>query len=427
MGNGRRAHRAHYVIEPGLGPSPLVGGGGVPSITSAQRAGSSPRPVPVSSSTISGEPDAGRNPMVRDRLEAQHAQAVDAQAAARAARASEETTSWTDDPAAFQAAYAAARRRRRAGEAPVPYFTTDATGALAAPNGGRRFGLEIEFDIGGVSRRREALDAIGAELHAAGLTASAHQQPYGAQRRRGYTTDHYRGWAFEYDSTVHGELSSPICSDDPETWESLGRVCEIVRRHGGVATRRTGGHVHVEVGDYDHLIGNHNDLVASVRAHEDTLYRLAQNPARTRHRGVSWCYPGDAPADGYTSLASLRMDTRRLGHTVGVNFESVAGQRGDHVEFRMWDSSLDPAVIQTQAKVSLGLAHAAVVSPGSRRAPDPLGTHRDRNLGRGRLRGAAWNEDTANFRQLVDRIFVREQDKVQAASLFAVTRWQHVW
>ena len=115
-------------------------------------------------------------------------------------------------------------------------------------------------------------------------------------------------------------------------------------------------------------------------------------------------------------------------HGVGLNFQSVHGRQTDHVEFRMWDSSLDPGVIQAQVKLSLGMAHAAFRSMGERWGTrEPVGTHRQRNAppprGR-RLRGAAWRADTASFRRLVDRVFSRDEDKAQATALFAVTRWQ---
>jgi hypothetical protein len=112
---------------------------------------------------------------------------------------------------------------------------------------------------------------------------------------------------------------------------------------------------------------------------------------------------------------------------VGLNFGAVGGSHSDHVEFRMWDSSLDPGVIQAQVNMSLGLAQAAFASRGEPVASEPLGSHRSANasLGRGnRLRGEAWGRDTHRFRSMLDRIFSRDADKEQATALFASTRWQ---
>ncbi|MGH2690354.1 MAG: amidoligase family protein [Actinomycetota bacterium] len=248
--------------------------------------------------------------------------------------------------------------------------------------------------------------------------------------QRGYharPSDNRAGlWRFEADATVAGEIVQPISYDEPRTWAQLAQVCEIVRRHGGVATGRTGGHVHVGVGDFDHTVGNHNNMLALFHAHEDVLYRLAQNPERPRHRGLAWCAPNRVAAAPYPDAESVHFSNR--SHAIGVNFESVTGRQTDHVEFRMWDSSLDPGVIQAQVKLSLGLAHAAFRSMGERwGSQEAIGTHRERNasLGRGRrLRADAWRADTAGFRTLVDRIFVRDEDKAQATAVFAATRWQ---
>ena len=60
------------------------------------------------------------------------------------------------------------------------------------------------------------------------------------------------------------------------------------------------GHVHIGVGDYDHTVENHNNLLGLFRENEDTLYRLAQNPDRPR--------PPGAP-DGANPTASPRLAT----------------------------------------------------------------------------------------------------------------------
>jgi hypothetical protein len=331
--------------------------------------------------------------------------------------------SYVEHPEAFDDAYQEARGRRERGEDPVPYMTSDATDGLGARDGGRGFGVEIEFDFPPGTDSYAARAAIGRELRDAGLTPDAlqhgyHQRGRDAIARRG----HQGGWRFETDATVAGEIVSPIMYDEPETWRNLARVCEIVRRHGGIASPRTGGHVHVGLSDYDHTVENHNRLLQTVAGHEDALYRLAQNPAAAAHRGMTWCRPNSDPGRGYASISSAR--AANTGHSLGVNFESVAGSRSDHVEYRMWDGSLDPGVIQ--AHVNISLAMTAAGSRGGYTPPpaDPVGTHQARNPGRRRLRGEQWRESTAGFRQLADTLFRRQANAAQAAALFAVTRWQ---
>jgi hypothetical protein len=352
-------------------------------------------------------------------LAAAHDASVAARQAAEAAEAG--SSRWEDDHAAFQAAYVAATERRRRGEAAVPFMTENATGGLGSRVGGRSFGVEMEFDIAPGVDRYQALQAIARHLHAEGLTPQPRQTGYHSN------AGDYSRWRFETDATVHGEVISPVLYDEPESWSQLSRVCEIVRRHGGVATARTGGHVHVGVGDYDHTVDNHARLLGSFKENEDTLYRLSQNPERRSHRGTSWCRPNMVPSGPYANARNLA--AVHSGHGVGLNFGAAhSGRASDHVEFRMWDSSLDPGVIQTQVKVSLGMTQAALASRGGTIGPpEPIGTHRATNagLGRGgRLRGEDWQRDTRGFRALLDRVFTRDEDKRQATSLFAVTRWQ---
>jgi len=350
------------------------------------------------------------------------AAAAEATSRARPERPEPDGPAWADDDntTAFQEEYNAARERRRAGESPVPFLREDATGGLGARNGGRGFGVEIEFDLSGVTNRAAALRAIGRDLHAAGLTRGPAQTGYHSGRSNGY-----RQWSFERDSTVDGEIVSPVLYDEPQSWDELAQVCDIVKRHGGTASARTGGHVHVSCGDYDHTVENHNRLLETAAGNEDTLYRLSQNPARRAHRGLAWCRPNRSPSSGYRSIGEVH---RYQGtHGVGVNFGSVAGNHTDHVEFRMWDGSLDPGVIQTQISLSLGITDAAFRRDTPAASPEPIGTHRQANarLRRGeRLGGQQWKDDTRSFRQLMDNVFWRESNKRQAAALFAVTRWQ---
>lgn len=326
---------------------------------------------------------------------------------------------WSGDPAAFQAAYQAALSSRAAGERAIPYMSENATGGLGARMGGRGFGVELEFDIPASANRRAALAAIGRDLHAAGLTASPGQAGYHASRD-------YSRWRFEADVTVAGEVISPVLYDEPGAWRQLEQVCAIIRRNGGQATARTGGHVHVGVGDYDHTVEHHNNLLGMFAEHEDVLYRLAQRPGARAHRGQIWCRPNAVPADGYRAIHEVR--GRHSGHELGLNFGAVTGQQTDHVEFRMWDGSLDPATIQSHINLSLGLTDAAFrCERGTLWGREPIGLHRQRNreVRRGeRLRGERWRADTASFRRLVDRVFARQANREQAAALFASTRWQ---
>ncbi|WP_329156206.1 amidoligase family protein (plasmid) [Streptomyces sp. NBC_01456] len=368
---------------------------------------------------------------VLDEVAAEHAASIAAQDQARAERAAQPAVrSYSEDMDAFQEAYDQARERRSAGEALVPYLTENATGGLGAREGGRAFGVEIEFDYPSSmshSARQEANQRIARELHAAGIAPDPHMHGWHASQHAGYT-DAPNAWRLERDGTVAGEIVSPILYDEPQTWNNLAQVCEIVQRNGGIASARTGGHVHVAVPDYDHTVANHNQLINTVAGYEDVIYRIAQNPASDNHRGLEWCTPNNQPSSPYTSVSAVQRYNN--SHHIGLNFQSVNGRESDHAEFRMWDGSLDPGTIQAQVNVSLGLTNAALREAGTT-APPPrqrVGHHRQAAAAaghRGRLTGEAWSNTTRSFRSMVDRIFSREENRAQVAALFAGTRWHN--
>ncbi|MFJ6438219.1 amidoligase family protein [Streptomyces sp. NPDC091416] len=363
---------------------------------------------------------------VLDEVAAEHQAATALQEAARE-QWPPDNVSYTDDFDAFQRDYEAARDRAARGEQVVPYMMENATGGLGAREGGRGFGVEIEFDIEpGVDRQR-AIQSIARELRDAGLSRTARQYDYHSQQNAGYT-DEPDAWRLESDCTVAGELVSPILYDEPQTWQNLATACEIIERNGGRASFGTGGHVHVGMHDFDHDVANHTRLMQTYKAHEDVLYRLAQNPASegNQHRGTRWCNPNPVPSEGYSSISEI---SARHGQAVNL-YGAMRGGQSAHGEFRLWDGSLNPSVIQTQVKLSLGMAAAAVrqdAAPSGRRME--LGSHRDQRqvnqLGqRRRLGGDAWRMTTANFRNMVDSLFQRPEDKAQATALFHETRWQ---
>ena len=355
---------------------------------------------------------------VVEQVAAESSAADAAEESARTARQATDTTApvrYAEDMAAFQADYDAAKTRKARGDAAVPYMRENATGGLGTRDGGRGFGVEIEFSGGDIA-------AIGRELYAAGLTRSASQAHYHSSQ--GYNDGK---WGFERDGSVSGEIVSPVMYDEPEYWDQLAKVCEIVRRNGGRVTTSVGGHVHVGIGDYDSQPDRHARFTNLVAKDQDILYRMAQNPNNPNgnHRGDGYCSPINDLSAPYRAVRDAY--SNQGGRYAAVNWAGVSGQARDHVEFRLWDGTLEPAVIQSQIKISLGIAAAAQrmtneevrAIPSSRR-----GAHLAQNPEEVPLEGDAWERQTRRFREFTDRLFTRREDKTQMAAMFAVTRWQ---
>lgn len=328
----------------------------------------------------------------------------------------------------------AALSRKRKGQPAIPFRTTDVTDGICAPvEGARRFGVELEFDIQNGVDRTTALRKIGQELKEAGLTRDSRQTGYHTARSSGW-----HDWSFEQDCTVAGELVSPILSDTPEHWEQLRKACEIITRNGGVATTRTGSHVHISSASYGISTAKHAEVLRTVAQNEDIMYRLASNPATGRHRGTQWCAPNVAvPNDDVdeTVAASHRVLGYHTDHGHAVNFEGSGSTRfaSNQIEYRMWDATLDPAVIQQQVALSAAITDYAernvIKNKGSKKPTEPaavIGTHKQKEAAIPETvdvkeKSKQVNQKVAAF---FDQLFRRSEDREAAAALFAITKWQ---
>ncbi|MEV0198163.1 hypothetical protein [Nonomuraea sp. NPDC050691] len=291
----------------------------------------------------------------------------------------------------------------------------DVVPLLLDSGGSRRgFGLELEYSLPGVPKEQHAAvnERIARALHDAGLSHDRQVLDHHVGHERGYGED-ATGWWVETERTnsVAGEVVSPILRDTPETWRRLAQVVEIIRAHGGEVGPGVGGHIHVGTPDYRTVV-NYLKLLDNVRANQDVLYRLAQNPLAEGglHRGYKHCVP-NVPRPGlrpyhFGALAEAN------DATMAVSMTTVHGRIDDHVQFRLFDGTLEPGVIQAQARLTLALADGAPAGLGEGQAPELLGHHREHG------------DDSESFRRLLDGLPLRDIDKEQLISLYAITNWQ---
>ncbi|MEU7862262.1 amidoligase family protein [Nonomuraea sp. NPDC049141] len=351
-------------------------------------------------------------------LEAEHARALEARARAWDGRPREPEVSYRWNPEAFDRDLAEAFARAERGEPVVPYLTEDATGGLAAPGTGLKFGREIEYDLPeSLKPHQDAINqAIARDLYDAGLTRDPWTHPYHTGHDGGYYEGD-NGWRLEQDVSVAGELVSPPLYDTPRTWESIQLVCEIIKSHGGVATGSTGGHIHVDTSVFDHIPAFYQRLLRLVnRNYFDTFLRLMTNPEQGHHRGLVYCKPNMLDSAGYVTLDELV--SSQFERESVINVQSVEGGRTDHTEVRLPDGSLDPGVIQTQIKLALGTVGLALrlgddQFPLNHDVKDVAGNHTEH---RRRL-------DYSSYLELADHLYHRAADKAQLTALFAITRW----
>ncbi|MGW5115240.1 amidoligase family protein [Streptomyces noursei] len=277
--------------------------------------------------------------------------------------------------------------------------------------------LDILDDLIHPSKRSFSADLIKAitrDLKSAGLMQNSRIHSYHAGRSEGYS-DRRDGWRMEWDSTVDGELISPILFDTPATWEDLAKVLEILKKHGVTASPRAGGHIHVSTHNYD--LEGYLRLASMVEQFQDVLFRLASDPVRRNHRGIDYTDPMIEPVARDSTLEKLK---DRYGHRQLINYESVNEDRSqrvqDHVEFRMWDGTLDPAVIQARVKICLGMVAAAHQGVKLQRegGVELVGAHASN------LSGAT----DESFHELAQLIFSDCDLREQFHRLYDLTSWQ---
>src|ERR1700736_1790574 len=287
--------------------------------------------------------------------------------------------------------------------------TYERENVIGDPN--QTFGIEIEFDGANPT-------AVARALHEAGLASSARQEPY-------HSSSRVPGkWTVEHDATVAGEVVSPILQDTPETWAQLERVCQILQAQGARASGRTGGHVHVGVDSagMDHDVNKFRRVARMCAWAEDLLYRLAAATGQRgrSHRGSTngyrWCGPmGSGQFEEVQGLSDL---ANRVGssHSVGLNFGNIL-ERNRTIEYRYFDSSLDPARLQANIKL------ACWVTKRASELPDSAIPHERVRLGTHHSAPEADRNDGL-LRRFADMVFVRPKDKLKLYWLYEHSAWQ---
>lgn len=359
------------------------------------------------------------------------------------------TFSYADDPDLFAEHVREVINESGSG---VPFYGDDDDEPIAYGYGsGREFGIEIEYSTDTWGDTRDDDDDDGEDdeksdgsywsdwgqdgkssipkdvanaLYHDGLTSHADIEQYGSIRGY-YTREIHGGWTTEEDSTVNGgEIISPILTHSGPAWDSVQRVCDRIRNCGGTDSHAAGSHVTVGAPDFYDSPSNLNRLTALVYHHQADLGVMAAGDHGRSNLGRSEyaAHMPEPPPMGYVNASDAhrqvggRYRTLNLTHVNDAGSGSWTDPNDTRVEFRLWDSTLDPGRIQAQAKISTALVDFAAagghpvdqrrdyrVSPVPAPYSDPDG----------------FAEATRSVRILIDKLFHRDQDKEQAMALWA--------
>lgn len=310
-----------------------------------------------------------------------------------------------------------------AGSYKPPVRTENVTNGICDPNipGSRRFGVELEFDFPQGVDKYSALDAIGRDLAEAGLTQSSRMGGYHSGARSGWSS-----WNLESDASVSGELVSPLMADTPEDWENMGKALDILKRHGAIATVRTGSHVNISTASALQKPTTLAEFVREFRSHSDIIYRAAANPSRKSHRNTMYCAP-NVEIDQDVNISTPTGDVLRghSSHGIGIRPQTFGDVQKDRTELRVWDGSLDLGTIQMQVAASAGfidrIEHDTLNTMTSNRKPAKQMKgkgHQDHDNPRD-----INEESQKSLADFVEKFFARKEDREIFVKLVANNEW----
>ncbi|MDD4566125.1 MAG: amidoligase family protein [Eubacteriales bacterium] len=319
---------------------------------------------------------------------------------------------YTENPEQFE------QDMQRLREAPVPYYYQNVL------NGSNvTFGIELEF-VDGDS------NAIARELHSLGICSSSSMQRYHSLRAPGK-------WVLEIDGSVTrggrgGELISPVLTDTPETWQQIETICEVARRHGARVNTSTGGHVHI--GAEDALDGKRQRwrrFFKTAVGFEEAFHRLAggeQSRFRNSYYAPSSLSQNRAgistrmPQEENTSAFQTVISRISQGKYQSINISSFSGSKKT-IEFRAFNGTLTPGIIQANVKYAAGVINTSVrsrirqgegidVSDSDRKRGRIINDYEINN-----------NRSDLSIMKAMDVMFSRKEDKEHILSVMAKNSW----
>lgn len=227
----------------------------------------------------------------------------------------------------------------------------------------RKFGIEVEMDLPVGLSIGDVLSALRTE----GLTSATSLHSY-----VGHSNSE---WVVKTDGSVPGGfelVSPPLDFDDEHQRKQVTRAIQVLQNLRCRTTPSAGIHIHVESrGMEAEQIGS----VARTFAHfEDVLFRLASSGWRTIRAGARQ-YARPMSDRQYASLARAKTEQQVMNAYYGRGGGVFTSSHGHHsrycalnlhshfyrrtIEFRMFNTSLNPMRVQTYVAVCLAIVQDA--------------------------------------------------------------------
>lgn len=290
------------------------------------------------------------------------------------------------------------------------------------------FGIELEF-VNGNS------NAIAQELYGMGLCCQPSMVRYHSANIRVPGK-----WILEADGSVTngnrgGELVSPVLRDTPQTWRDIQRICEVARQHGGQVNFKTGGHIHIgaEV-TLDGKRQRWKRFFKMTAGFEDVFHRLAggeqgvyrgqvdshytQSARPQSHRGIQMFMQGEGTIEQYQRIITSIGEQKYRS----INLLPFGDKKT--VEFRAFNGTLTPEIIQANVKYAAGLVNAAERSR-TRESENFNVTEYDKRRGGIINHYAAMEGEFTDqaIMNVLDTVCSRKEDKEQLLAVIVRNRW----
>lgn len=305
---------------------------------------------------------------------------------------------------------------------PLPYYYENVLNGSPIT-----FGIELEF-VNGDS------NAIARELYNLGICGNSSMSGYHGRRVPGK-------WTLERDGSVTsggrgGELISPILQDTPETWRTLQTVCEVAKRHGATVNTKTGGHIHI--GAADNLDGKRQRwrrFFKMTAGFENVFHRLAggeqgifrgayddhytRSARRQMERGIRMYMPEEGELEEYQEIIGRDVAEDKYRSINLLPFKSKKT-----VEFRAFNGTLTPEIIQANVKYAAGLVNAAERSR-TRSSENFNVTESDKKRGKliNDYRLSQYSRSDEAMIRVLDTVCSRKEDKEQILAVLLRNEW----
>jgi hypothetical protein len=275
------------------------------------------------------------------------------------------------------------------------------------------FGVEIECE----GNSSNFGSRVARRLYDEGLCHSSHIQSYHGHREPGM-------FAVERDGSLGSngaEIITPVLRDNPEDWEKLQRVCQIIREEGGRVSPRCGGHVHIGSYPLDSRTNLYQRVVNMWGAFQDIVYRMASEGMHRGARGRDYRYAMPLSTDSlerrYNNVESLRRAWGRYG---SLNLNNAGGSPTDTIEFRVFDGTVDERRIQNNVRVAAAFVDRARAEDMPDELPEAQHVGAHYTYGEGDDDPGA----VERFRYMLDTLGRRVEDRIGMAALFLNGQWQ---